>query len=186
MIYLRAGRASAAVLAIAIAAAMLSGCGGGASAPKTVLVHPSAKPPLYHQTRYDAETGWVQEASDKRVGTYLESIWHDPASFPSKLVIDSRASAGAAPPLATAELARVLANRLPGYREHGLARVKLEDGQPAIRLAFFGAGEDWIEYFFEKCGTSIVFRGSTDPIAIVGFSRFYGIVASRTKVRCDE
>jgi hypothetical protein len=170
---------------LAVAAFALSGCGGGTPDPKTALVHPSAKPPLYHQTRYDVETNWVQETSDKRTGAYLESVWHDPASFSSKLLIDSRSAAGTAPPLAAAELARVQASRMPGYRELGFKKVKL-GGHPAMRLSFFGGGEDWIEYFFEECGTSIVFRGSTSPIALAPFSRFYGAVASTLEVRCDR
>ena len=165
--------------------AVLGGCGGGTSTPGTVLVHPSAKPPQYHQTRYDIETGWEQEESDKRVGTYLESIWHDPASASSKTIVDSRAAAGTAPPLAAAELARVQANRLPHYRDLGLKKIKL-GGHPAIRWVFFGAGEYWIEYFFEECGTSIVFRGSTSPISLEDFSRYYGQIASGVKIRCDE
>jgi hypothetical protein len=170
--------------ALAVAALALTGC-GGTSTPKTVLVHPSAKPPLYHQTRYDIETGWEQETSDKRVGAYLESAWHDFASFSSKILIDSRTSAGAAPPLVAAELARVQANRLPGFRDRGIKRVKLGH-YPAIRWSFFGAGKDWVEYFFEECGTSLVFRGSTSPIALEDFSRFYREIASGIKIRCDE
>jgi hypothetical protein len=173
------------VAAIVIAIAVLTSGGSGAPAEKTVLVDPSAKPPLYHQTRYDVETGWVPEMSDRRVGAYLESGWHDPASFSSKLFIDSRPSAGTIPPLAAAELARVQTNRLPGYRERSLKRIDLGN-HPAVRWAFFVAGEDRIEYFFEECGTSIVFRGSTTPIAFKPFSEFYGIVASRIKVRCDK
>jgi hypothetical protein len=183
MIHFHGPKITIAVLALALVAA-LSGC-GGTSAPETVLVHPSAKPPLYHLTRYDVETGWEHEGSDKRVGTYLESAWHDPASFSSKLLIDSRAAAGTAPPLAAAELARVQTNRLPGYRERSFKKVKI-GGHPAIRWTFFSAGKDWIEYFFEKCGTSIVFRGSTSPIAFEPFSSFYAYVASKTKIRCDE
>src|SRR6188472_878015 len=186
MVHFRLPRDSAAALAvtalvaIAVAASLLAGC-GGSSAPKTVLVHPSAKPPLYHQTRYDVETSWEQETSDERVGAYLESAWHDPASFSSKTLIDSRASAGAPPPLVAAELARLQSNRLPGYLDRGIKRVKLA-GRPAVRWSFFGAGKDWIEYFFEECGTSIVFRGSTSPIALEPFAEFYQQVAEGTKV----
>jgi hypothetical protein len=160
------------------------GCGGGGS-DATAESRPQSKPPLYHQQEYDAETGWTLETSDKKVGSYLETVWHDPASFSSKLIIDSRPAAGAPPPMTAADLTRVQANWLPKYRERSLKRVKLGK-RSAIRLAFFAAGEDRIEYFFEECGTSIVFRGSTAPIAYEPFSRFYGIVASRVKAVCAE
>jgi hypothetical protein len=173
------------VVMVAIGAA-LSGCGSSGKAETTSEVErPSAKPPVYHLAEYDMETGWVQETLDEKVGSYLESVWHDPASFSSKLIIDSRPAAGAPPPMAAAELARVQANWLPKYSERSLKRVKLGK-RPAIRLAFFAAGEDRIEYFFEECDTSIVFRGSTTPIAYAPFSRFYGIVASRVKAVCPE
>jgi hypothetical protein len=161
------------------------GCGGGGSSDATAESRPKSDPPLYHLKEYDAETGWTLETSDKKVGSYLETVWHDPASFSSKLIIDSRSAAGAPPPMAAAELTRVQANSLPKYRERSLKRVKLGK-RSAIRLAFFASGEDRIEYFFEECGTSIVFRGSTTPIAYEPFSEFYGVVASRVKAVCPE
>lgn len=173
------------MLAVAAAASLLSGCGGDGSSDATAESRPKSVPPLYHEKEYDAETGWVQETSDKKVGSYLESIWHDPASFSSKLIIDSRPAAGAPSPMVAAELTRAQANWLPKYRERSLKRVKLGK-RSAIRLAFFAAGEDRIEYFFEECGTSIVFRGSTVPIAYEPFSEFYGTVASRVKAVCNE
>jgi len=162
----------------------LAGCGGGKSASKTAENRPSANPPLYRQTDYNAETGWDQDASDKRAGNYLESVWHDPASVSSRLVIDSRNSEGTAPPLAAAELSRIQTTRLPGYRERSFKKVKI-GGHPAVRWAYGVGGEEYIEYFFAECGTSIIFHGSTSPIAFEPFSRFYGIVASRVKIVCD-
>lgn len=146
---------------------------------------PSAEPPVYHLAEYDMETGWAQETLDEKVGSYLESVWHDPASFSSKLIIDSQPAAGAPPPMAAAELTRVQANWLPKYRERSLKRVKLGK-RSAIRLAYYAAGEDRITYFFEECGTSFIFRGSTVPIAYEPFSEFYGVVASRVKAVCPE
>lgn len=163
----------------------IAGCGGGGSTAATVEERPKSDPPLYYMKEYDANTGWVLESSDKKVGSYLESVWHDPASFSSKLIIDSRPAAGALPPMAAAEFSRVQANGLPDYRERVLKRVKLGK-RSAVRFAYYGAGEDRINYFFEECGTSIVFRGSTAPIAYEPFSEFYGIVASRVKAVCNE
>ena len=50
--------------------------------------------------------------------------------------------------MAAAELARVQANWLPKYQERSLKRVKL-GRRSMIRLVYFAAGEDRIEYFFE-------------------------------------
>jgi hypothetical protein len=166
--------------------ALLSGCGDSGKAENTSEVErPSAKPPVYHLAEYDMETGWVKETLDEKVGSYLESVWHDPASFSSKLIIDSRPAAGAPPPMTAAELSRVQANWLPKYQERSLKRVKLGK-RSAVRLVYFAAGEDRIAYFFEECGTSIMFRGSTTPIAFEPFSEFYGTVASRVKAVCSE
>lgn len=53
--------------------AVPSGCGSSGEAETTSEVErPSADPPVYHQTAYDLETGWVQVASDEKVGDYLQ------------------------------------------------------------------------------------------------------------------
>jgi hypothetical protein len=169
----------------AAAASVFSGCGDGAPAEDSAVARPKSEPPLYHQKEYDAETGWTLGVSDRKVGSYLETVWHDPASYSSELIIDSRPAEGAPPPLAAAELARIQVNALPKYRERSLKRVKLGK-RSIIRWAYYAAGEDRIAYFFEECGTSIVFRGSTAPIAFEPFSEFYGVVASRVKALCDD
>jgi hypothetical protein len=174
-------------VAVLLAALLfVAGCGDGGSSDATAeSPRPKSEPPLYHEKEYDVETTWDQGVSDRKVGSYLESIWHDPASFSSRLIIDSRPADGAPPPLAAAELSRAQANWLPKYRERSLKRVKLGN-RSAIRLAYFAAGEDRIEYFFEECDTSFIFRGTTVPVAFEPFSEFYGVVASRVKALCDE
>lgn len=173
-------------IAVLLSALLLvAGCGDDGASDATAESRPKSEPPLYHQKEYDAETGWELDVSDNKVGSYLETVWHDPAIATSKLIIDSRPAEGAPPPLVAAELARVQANWLPDYRERSLKRVKL-GRRSAIRWVFHAAGEDRIEYFLEECGTSIVFRGSTAPVAFDSFSRFYGIVASRVKALCDD
>ena len=184
------GRRGAALTIGLIALALLAcGCGSGDDDSKesdaSTVKRPSSSGTVYHLAEYDMETGWTNETLDQKEGPYLESVWHDPASFSSKLVIDSRPAAGAPAPMAAAEFTRMQANWLLKYKELVLKRVKL-GGQPAVRLAYFAAGEDRIHYFFEECGVSIVFRGSTVPIAYRPFTEFYGIVASRIKPVCDE
>lgn len=164
----------------------VAGCGDGGSSDATAEgPRPKSEPPIYHQKEYDVNTTWDQGVSDRKVGSYLESIWHDQASFSSRLIIDSRPAEGAPSPLAAAELSRAQANWLPKYRERSLKRVRLGK-RSAIRWAYYAAGEDRIEYFFEECGTSFVFRGSTLPIAYEPFSEFYGVVAARVKALCDD
>ena len=167
------------------ALAFIAGCGGGGSSDATAKSRPKSEPPLFHQAEYDVETTWPQIVSDRKVGSYLESVWHDRSSFSSKLRIASRPSDGTATPLAAADLARIQLNWMPGYRERSFKKVKT-GGHPAIRWAADAAEESRIEYFFEECGTSIVMRGSAPPIAYQPFSTFYGIVASRIKAVCDD
>jgi hypothetical protein len=181
------GRRGAALTIGLIALALLGGgCGSDGADKKddaSAVKRPSSNPPVYHLAEYDMETGWTNETLDQKQGRYLESVWHDPASFSSKLIIDSRPAEGAPPPMVAAELARMQANWLPKFKELALKRVKL-GGHSAIRLAYFAAGEDRIYYFLEECGVSIVFRGSTVSIAYEPFSEFYGVVASRIKPVC--
>jgi hypothetical protein len=174
------------VAVLLFALLLVAGCGDGGSSDATAESRPKSEPPLYHQKEYDVETGWTQGVSDRKVGSYLESIWHDPASYSSELTIDSRPAEGAPPPLIAAELARIQVNSLPKYRERTLKRVKLGKKRSAIRWVYYAAGEDRIAYFFEECGTSIIFRGSTTPIAFEPFSDFYGFIASHLKAVCDE
>ena len=174
------------LLALTAIAAALSGCGSSGEAETTSEVErPSADPPVYHQTAYDVETGWTLDTSDEKVGDYLHTVWHDFASEDFKLIIDSRPAEGASPPMTAAELSRVQASWLPKYKEISLRRVKL-DQRPAVRFAYFAAGQERIEYFFEECGTSIIFRGSAEPAADNNFPYYYRSIASGVKLVCDE
>jgi hypothetical protein len=182
------GRFVLAILVAGLVALTLtaSGCGGSGDESSTSAVkRPSEDPPDFHLTEYDVNTTWDHDVSDKRVGKYLVSVWHDPAVPTTRLFIDSRPSEGTSPPLASAELARIQASSLRKYRERGIKKVKV-GGHPAIRWAFEAGGEGYIEYFFAECGTSILLHGSTDPVDFEGFARFYSQVASRVKVVCDE
>jgi hypothetical protein len=173
------------VALLLFALVFVAGCGGGGSSDATAKSRPKSEPPLFHEAEYDVETTWEQTVSNRKIGSYLESVWRDGASYSSKLRIASRPAEGTAPPLAAADLARIQLNWMPNYRERSFKKVK-SGGHSAIRFAADAAGESRIQYFFEECGTSIVMRGSTVPIAYEPFSEFYGIVASRIKVVCDE
>ena len=169
-----------------IALALLAyGSGRSEKSNASTVKRPSADGSVYHLAEYDMETTWVNESLDKKEGHYLESVWHDPASFSSKMIIDSRPAAGAPPPMTAAELVRMQANWLPKFGERALKRVKI-GGHPAVQLAYFAFGEDYVYYFFEECGVSIVLHGSTAPIAYGPSSEFYGMVVSRIKPVCEE
>jgi hypothetical protein len=177
------GGAVALVVAIAVAAVLLSG-GSDDDAP---AVNPAiTKQQNYHLAQYDAgvSSGWPQDASDEHVGGYLESAWHDPASTEVTFVIDSRDAAEAGPPMAAAELSRALAQYLPDYSERGMKWIRL-GGRPAVRWAYNVAGEARLDYFFEECDTSLVVRGSTPPVAWEALAPFFRGMATVITANCD-
>jgi hypothetical protein len=179
----RVGGGLVGVLVIGIAALLLTG-----GSDETAAVDPAiAAQQNYHQAQYAAgvSSGWPQDASDRRVGHYLESAWHDPASSATTFVIDSRSSEDAGSPIAAAELARVQTRELPGYRERGLKRIRLA-GRPAVRWAFDVGGEARLEYFFEECGVSFVVRGSTPPVAWEALSGFFRGMATVITANCED
>lgn len=175
--------------AIPVAVAVLvGGCGSsdGDSSTQAAVSRPSADPPLFHQTHYDVETTWPQEESDKKVGGYLESVWHDPAGASLKMTIDSRPSEGTAQPLAAAEIARAEASTMAGYDERSFKKITAFGGPTGIYHAFEVGDEVVIGFFFAECGTSIFLHGNATPTAASDFSYFYKSVVSKMKVVCDE
>jgi hypothetical protein len=177
------------VVAVALTAlvSVPSGCGSdsGASAEETPAVkRPSADPPSFHQTEYDVETTWDQESSDKRVGSYLRSVWHDPAVPEFKMAIDSQPSAGAVSPLAGAERARLQVSNLPDYRELSFEKTKFGP-HSGIKWTYNLGGRHHFAYFFAECGVSIVLRGPA-PLGAASFAYFYDVVAARIKPVCSE
>jgi hypothetical protein len=174
--------ALAVVVAIAAAALLLSGSSDSAPEIDPVIT----KQQNYHQKQYDAgvSSGWPQDSSDQRVGNYLESRWHDPASTSILYIIDSISAEEAAPPMALAELARAQARELKDYRERGLKWVHLR-GIPVVRWAYEAANEGRIEFFFEECGIDIVARGSMAKTSFESFAGFYRGMASVITSNCD-
>jgi hypothetical protein len=159
------------LIAIGAAAALVLSSGGSAG---------PARP-----ARYDIQinNGWPQKENEKRVGGYLESAWHDPVG--PTIAIDSRLDESGSP-MANAELARLQAYQLPGYRERGLKRIKLGH-QPAVQWAFdTSKDEGGAEFFFEKCGTSFIVRGSMGTTSFEAYADAFREMASTIKVNCNE
>jgi hypothetical protein len=186
---------------MAAIAAAVNGCGDNGKAETTSEVDrasahkpPAASgdqadvgPPIFHQAEYDLETEWTRDTSDHRAGRYLKSVWHDPPAPSYKLVVSSRPSHNFARPLAAAELSRMKARHRRKYREIGFKQAKIgHPAVPAVRFAYYAGGEDYIEYFFAKCGTSIALQGSTTPSSFKLFSWFYENIASQIKPVCAE
>jgi hypothetical protein len=168
--------------AVAVAVLLLAGGSGDEAPPVDPAI---AAQQNYHQAQYDAgvSVGWPQGVSDRRVGRYLESAWHDGPVI--TYFIDSRASDETSSPLANAELARMQARHLPGYRERGMREIVLWT-HPSVRLAYDVAGEAYVEYFFEECDTSFVVRGSMPPESWPPITEFMRGQAETITATCDE
>jgi hypothetical protein len=177
---------SLALVAGLAAALIFSGCGGGGSDQATAEARPKSVPPHFYQARYDViiYNGWPQYESDKRVGNYLESAWHDGGNEAVDILIDSRASDGTGSPMASAELARLQAERLPGYQARTFKKTMIGT-QPAVRLGFVAAGKGYFDYFFERCGTSFIARGWMPPSEFASYTGSVHAMASSIKVVCD-
>jgi hypothetical protein len=148
------------------------GCGGSGNTPDPV------------DYKVNIFNGWPQDQNQERVGSYIESSWHDPAS-PKEITItiDSRAADEAGSPAANADLARIQTTQLNGYRERGMKRVKL-GGRPTVQWAFDIADESRVDFFFEECGISFVVRGLATPFSFESLSESFREMTSTIKANC--
>lgn len=178
------GAAVALIAGIAIATLALT---GGSDDSRPAIDPQVAAQQNYHQDQYAAgvSSGWPQDVSDRQVGGYLESVWHDPASEETTFVVDSRSSDGAPPPMTAAESARVQVSQLPHYRERGTRWIRL-GGRPAVRWAYDVAGKARLVYFFEECDVSFVVQGTTPPVAWEALAVFFRGMATIVTANCDE
>lgn len=159
-----------ALVGIGIVVVLLLASGGGSSSPG---------PADYH-----AEiTAWIPLENHKPVEGYVESAWHDPAYSYVILAIDTRSSDETAPPLASAQLARIQTTQLVGFKERGMRWIKL-GGRPAVRWSFNVADRAHIEYFFEECGISFLVRGTTGLPGFSAISEDMRAMAATIKAAC--
>jgi hypothetical protein len=160
-------------IAVLSAAAMsLAGC--GESDP--------AKPTDY---KVEADPSWPQVAKHKRVEGYVENAWRDPAYTYVIFAIDTRSSDETAPPLASAQLARIQTTNLVGFEERGMRWIRL-GGRPAVRWSFNVSNRAHIEYFFEECGISFLVRGTTGLPSFSAISEHMRAMAATIKTACSE
>jgi hypothetical protein len=161
-----------ALIAIGVVAALILS-GGGSKGPTR---------PAHYDVAIN--NGWPRTDDEKQVSGYLESAWRDPVG--PTIAIDTRLSDETGSPMANAELAQIQTSKLPGYRERGLRREKLE-GRPVVTWGFDVSNEEsGFELFFEECGTTFIVRGAMGTIAFEAFARDFREVTSSIKVHCDE
>jgi hypothetical protein len=155
--------------------ACLGGCGRSDGGPD--------RPATYKIT---INNGWPKIEDEKQVAGFLESAWRDPAG-PIDVAVNTRLASETGSPMYNAQLAQVQTSKMPGYRERGLKREKI-NGRPVVHWAFDVANEESrVEYFFEECGTLFILRGAIGSGANfeVYANDFLGYTAS-IKANCNE
>jgi hypothetical protein len=168
--------------AIAVVALALSGGSDNSSTPRKT---PAKVPPNVHQAQYDISmsSSWPQYEDDKPVGAYLESAWHDPASWATAFMVDSRHSDTAGSPMAAAQLARLEARQEPSFKERDLEMLKLR-GLPTVRWTYAVGGKPYVNYFFEECGTHFVTTGWSPAGTRGNFTEDFYFMTSSVEASC--
>ncbi len=142
----------------------------------------------------DIPSGWDQEIDDEPSGeppgSYLESVWREPAEPNTSITVDAQTPAPAATPLQSAELVRADTSQSDGYREIAFGPVTLA-GLPAARWVFEIEGEDGIfdrrvDYFLDACGAGIALLGSTTPAIFGSLAPTFHEAATSIATRCGE
>ena len=128
--------------------------------------------------------GWPQIVKNEQVEGYLENAWQDPAYEYVIIAFDTRASDETAPPLASAQLARIQTTKLVGYRERGMRWIRL-GGRPAVRWSFNVGDRSHIEFFFEECGISFLVRGTMGLPGFSALSESMREMAAATSTDCS-
>ena len=166
-----------------VALALSSGSDDSPTPAKT----PSQVPPNRHQAQYDAniQSSWPQYKSDKPVGAYLESAWHDPASWATVFMVDSRHSDKAGSPMAAAQLARLEARQEPSFKERDLEMVKMR-GLPIVRWTYAVGGKPYVNYFFEECGTHFVTTGWSPAGTRGNFTEDFYYMTNSVEATCGD
>lgn len=159
-------------VAALVATAALTGCGGSDE---------SSGPADY---RVEVSESWPQIVDHKQVEGYVENAWQDPAYTYVIFAIDTRPLDETAPPLASAQLARIQTTKLVGYKERGMRWIRL-GGRPAVRWSFDVSDRAHIEYFFEECGISFLVRGTTGLPGFSSLSEHMREMAATIKTACS-
>jgi hypothetical protein len=170
--------------AVAVIALALSGDSDDSSAPRKT---PAKVPPNVHQTQYDISmsSSWPQYKDDEPVGAYLESAWHDPATWATAFMVDSRHSDKAGSPMASAQLARLEARQEPSFEERDLEVVKMR-GLPIARWTYAVGGKPYVNYFFEECGTHFVTTGWSPAGTRGNFTEDFYYMTNSVEATCGD
>jgi hypothetical protein len=170
--------------AVAVVALALSGGSDDSSDPRKTPAKVAAN---VHQAQYDISmsSSWPQYKDDKPVGAYLESAWHDPASWAAAFMVDSRHSDTAGLPMAAAQLARLEARQEPSFEERGLEVVKMR-GIPVVRWTYAAGGKPYVNYFFEECGTHFVTTGWSPAGTRGNFTEDFYYMTNSVEATCNE
>ena len=140
----------------------------------------------YSQALYSVEipATWDQETSDEPSGSYVESIWRDPADPNTAVLFDAETPAPTVPPISSAESVRAQTSQSSGYRELALEPISLA-GLPAARWVFEVPGDRRVDYFVNLCNVGIAVLGSTSPANFGSMASTFHEVASSIAVPCE-
>ncbi|MGH3429465.1 MAG: hypothetical protein ACRDQZ_18175, partial [Mycobacteriales bacterium] len=167
-------------------ASRLSREGSNPVGSETPEASASSAQSTYSQSLYVVEipAEWVQETSDEPSGSYVESVWRDPADSNTAILIDAETPAPRVPPLSSAESVRAQTSQSSGYRELAFEPTTLA-GLPAARWVFEVSGDRRVDYFVNRCNVGIAVLGSTSPATFGALAETFHEAASSVTVPCE-
>jgi hypothetical protein len=159
---------------------------GAAAEDATAEASSSSPASTYSQALYTVAvpSDWVQEESDEPNGSYVESVWRNPAEPNTAILIDSESPAPSVSPLASAEAVRAQTSQSSGYRELAFEPTSLA-GLPAARWVFDVSGDRRVDYFVNQCDVGIAVLGSTTPAIFGSMAPIFHEAASSVTVPCE-
>lgn len=141
----------------------------------------------YSQSLYAVEipSEWEQETSDEPSGSYVESVWRNPAEPNTAVLIDAETPAPSVSPIASAESVRAQTSQSSGYGERAFEPTVLS-GMPAARWVFDVSEDRRVDYFLNECNVGLAVLGSTSPAIFGALAPTFQEVASSVTVPCGE
>ena len=166
------------IAALLLGTMMLLGCGSGstttvmkkrkvvtavASTPTHTPTIASQQYTTYQGPGYTAQipVGWTTESDQADKGSYVESVFRDPANPNTSITIDITAGVSDTP-VASASTVRADTSRTPGYQEIDFSPSTVA-GSDAVKWVFDVSGDQRVDYFFNECAGGLAVLGSTSP-----------------------